>query len=389
MENMNLVFSLYHPNIMIGIGAVENVGKLAGEMGATKALIVTDVGVVGAALLDTIKGSLQKNGISFGIFDECLPDAPLKSVEECVRTVKKGNYDLIIGVGGGSVIDTAKVASILGASEVDIRTIIGFDQIKKKGISKIFIPTTAGTGSEVTHAAVITDPTDGRKKAIYSKFLWADTAIIDPSMTLNLPPKVTADSGVDALSHAIEGYACWKANIFTDIYAEKAIQLVAENLYLAYAKGAKHPEARYNLAIASALGILAASSAGSGIAHSMNYPIAVKAKITHGTALAIILPHVMEYNLLGNPLKYARIAHLLGENIEGLSQMSAAQKSVEAVRRLTKCLGMPQSLGDVGIKKEDIREFVDYLFDVQLYGIENNPRDLTRADASKIFEAAL
>ena len=389
MDNLSMVFSFFHPNIIIGIGAVENVGKIAQEIGATKALIVTDAGVASAALLDVIKNSLQKGRIEFGIFEGCLPDAPLNVIEECTKTVKKGNYNLIIGVGGGSVIDTAKVASLRLASEVDVRNILGFDQVKESGIPKIFIPTTAGTGSELTRAAVITDTKDGQKKVIFSKYLRANTAIIDPLMTLNLPPKVTADSGMDALSHAIEAYGSWKANIISDMYAEKTIQLVTENLCMAYAKGRKHPEARYKLSVAAALGILAGMGSGSGLAHSMNYPIAVKAKITHGAALGIILPYVMEYNLVGNPSKYAKIADLMGENTQGLSQMDAAQKSAEAVRKLAKSLGMPQRLQDVGIKKEDICEFVDYLFNFQLYQIENNPRDLTREDATRIFEAAL
>jgi len=205
---------------------------------------------------------------------------------------------------------------------------------------------------------------------------------------LNLPSRITGDTGMDALSHSIEAYTTWKANIVSDMYAEKTIQLVAENLRVAYAKGPKHTEVRYKLAIAAALGMQAVMSSASGIVHSMNYPIGIKAHVTHGTAIALMLPHVMEYNLPGNPAKYAKIAQLMGENITGLSEMDAARKSVEAVRKLSRDVGMPQKLREVNIKKEDIPGFVDFLFEFQLYGMENNARDLTREDATKIFEAA-
>lgn len=388
MDKMQRQFLMHTPNTIVGAGTAENVGEVVEGLSGTRALVVTDAGVVNAGLLDAIKGSLEAHGIAFGLFEECLPDAPLSIVNKCARVVKDGNYDIVIGVGGGSVIDTAKVASLSLPDDFDIRTLIGFEQVKKQGIPKIFIPTTAGTGSEVTQAAVITDTSGGQKKPIYSRFLRADAAIIDPMMTLNLPAKITADTGFDALSHAIEAYTTWKANIVSDMYAETAIKLVAENLPIAYAKGRKNLEARHNMAVAATLGILAAESSGAGVAHSMNYPIAMKARISHGSALSIILPHVMEYNLIGNPLKYGKIARLMGAKIENLSPLDAAHKAEDAARGLVIQLGMPQRLRDVGIKKEDIPEFVNYLFEFQLYGMENNARDLGREDATKIFEAA-
>jgi alcohol dehydrogenase class IV len=388
MDKMQRLFSLYAPNTVFGVGAVGNVGTFAKGFGSRKALIVTDAGVAGAGLLDAATSSLEASAVAFGLFDECLPDAPLPAIVRCSKAAKEGKYDLIIAVGGGSVIDTAKVASLCLADEGEIRSLVGFDRVKERGMQKIFIPTTAGTGSEVTRAAVITDTSDGKKKGIYSKYLWADVAVVDPLMTLNLPQKITADSGFDALSHAIEAYATWNANVVSDMFAETAIRLVAENLPVAYAKGRKNVEARRNMAIAAPLGIIAAESAGAGIAHSMNYPMAAKAKITHGAAISIILPHVMEYNIMGNPLKFGNIARLMGEKTEHLSLMDAAGRAAEAVRDLARRLGLPQRMRDVGVNKDDIPGFVDYLFEFQLYGMENNARDLSREDAAGIFEAA-
>ena len=285
-------------------------------------------------------------------------------------------------------MDTTKIASVLSVTDEDVRSFLGIDKVKKAGLPKILIPTTSGTGSEWSGVGVVTDPADGQKKVIYSKYVWGDAVIIDPMMTINLPPRITGDTGMDALSHGIEAYTTWKANIISDMCAEKCIQLVAENLRIAYAKGSKHLEARYKLSIAAALGMQAVMCSAAGIVHSMNYPIGVKAHITHGAAISIMLPHVMEFNLIGNPAKYARIAQLMGEDISGLSEIEAARKSVEAVRKLSQDVGMPQRLRDVGIKKEDIPGFVDYLFEFQLYGMENNARDLTREEATKIYEAA-
>lgn len=388
MEEMSRTFSVYTPRAVIGLGAVDNVATLARELSVKKALIVTDTGVVSAGLLEPVKESLQKDGIDFAIYDKCQPEAPLNVIEDCAKTVRQGAYDLIIAVGGGSVIDTAKVTGVLAVTDEDVRGFLGMDKVKKAGLPKILIPTTGGTGSEWSGVCVVTDNVDGQKKVIHSKYAWGEAAIIDPLMTLNLPTRLTGDTGMDALSHGIEAYTTWKANVISDMYAEKTIQLVAENLRIAYAKGAKHIEARYKIAIGAALSMQAFMSSAGGLVHSMNYPIGVKAHISHGAAVSIMLPYVMEYNLPGNPAKYGKIAQLMGEDITGLSKMDAARRSVEAVRKLSQDVGMPQKLREVGIKKEDIPGFVDYLFKFQLYGMENNARDLTREDAGKIFEAA-
>jgi len=388
MEELGRMFSVYTPNTLVGVGATDNVATLAKGLDTKKALIVTDTGVISAGLLEPIRASLQKGGIDFTIFDKCQPDAPLSVIEDCARFVKEETCDLLVAVGGGSTIDTAKVTSVLTVTDDDVRSLLGMDKVKKPGLPKIIIPTTAGSGSEWSGAAVVADDIDGHKKVLYSRYAYATAVVIDPLMTLNLPPRITADTGMDALCHGIEAYTSWKANVVSDMYAEKAIQLVAENLRIAYAKGSKHMEARYKMAIAAAMSMQAVMSSASGIVHSMNYPIGMKAHVTHGTAIALMLPHVMEYNLPGNPAKYARIAQLMGEHLSGLSEMDAARKSVEAVKKLSRDVGMPQELREIGIKKEDIPGFVDFLFEFQLYGMENNARDLTREETTKIFEAA-
>lgn len=389
MEELGRKFVVCIPETIVGIGTSDDVGTIASERGVHKTLIVTDAGVDNAGLVESIEASLRSKEIPFLIFDGCKPNGPTEVIDECAGVVKKEGCDSVIGVGGGSVMDTAKVASVLATNDEDVHNFIGRDKVKKPGLFKVLIPATAGTGSEWSDAAIVTDARDGQKKPIFSRYMWSDLVIIDPLMSLNLPPKVTADTGIDALTHAIEAYAAWKSNVVSDMFAEKTIQLVSNNLRIAYAKGRKHIEARYNLCIAAAFGIAAHTSSSAGLIHSMNYPLTEKSHVSHGTALALLLPHVMEFNLPGCPAKYAKIAEIMGENIEGCSQIDAARKSVEAVRRLCRDVGMPQRMGEVGFDKGDIPSALDFLFEFQLYGMENNARDVTREDIARIYEAAL
>jgi alcohol dehydrogenase len=173
------------------------------------------------------------------------------------------------------------------------------------------------------------------------------------------------------------------------MFAEKAIELVSDNLRLAYAKGKRHIEARYKMCMAAALAMAAHTSSSAGLVHGMNYPLTAKTHVSHGTALALLLPHIMQFNAIACPPKYARLAQIMGERIEGCSPMEAALKSAEAVRRLCADVGMPRRLGEVGFKEDDIEEALDFLFKFQIYAMENNPRDVTREDLHRIYAAAL
>jgi len=388
MEEMGRAFSVRIPYTNVGVGTAAQIAVMAKEFGPQKILLVTDAGVIRAGLLEGMKVSLEKEKTPFEILDGCKPDAPLGAIAELSKQAKNTACDLLVGIGGGSVMDTTKALSVLVPTQENPRNLLGTSLAQRSGLPKILVPTTAGTGSEWSGAAVVTDETDGQKKVIRGKYAWADGVIIDPLLTLQLPSRLTAETGLDALCHAIEAYVTWKANIVSDMFAEKAIRLFGENLRQACAKGSKHPEARYKLSIAASLAMAAAMSSALGLVHAMNYPLAMKGHMSHGTSITILLPHVMEYNLLGSPRKYARMAELLGENITGLTEMEAARKAVAAVRKLAQDLGMPQRMSEQGILKEDIPGFVDYLFTFMLFGIEINPRDLTREKAAGIFEAA-
>ncbi len=389
MEEFSRVIELRVPRTWIGIHASDHVGSIAKELGGKKVLILTDAGVINAGLLDKLTDSMKRESLSFEVFPECLPNVPLSSICQCYNLVEKEGFDLLIGLGGGSVMDMVKLVGMLGGDSGDVSVFFEPSRVRPSSLQKILLPTTSGTGSEWSNVAVFTNESDERKIPVRNDYLWAEAAIIDPLLSLNLPPNVTAETGMDALSHAIEAYTSWRASTIADMLAEKAIRLIGENLRIAYAKGSKHIQARYHMALAAGLATLALRSSASYIVHSFSYPLTMKARLSHGAACSLMLPAVMEFNLIGNLDKFAKIAWLMGERVEGLSLREQAQKSVEAVRRLSVDLNLRQRLGEIKIDETHIPWIVDYVFKFHSYQVENNPRDLSREDVEQILKAAL
>ena len=288
-------------------------------------------------------------------------------------------------------MDTAKAVSLAAPSGKEVQTFIGPEKDTGQVIPKILVPTTAGTGSEWTAVAVITDQTDGKKKLIgRAPYVRADAALIDPELTLGLPQRVSAETGVDALAHAIEAYVSCKATIVGDMFAETAIRIVSESLRAAYSKGTKNVEARYRMSVAATLASGALQASHAGLAHCMDGLIVEKGKISHGAALGILLPHVMEFNLVAVPEKFGRIAKLMGEKTDGQAVMDAAKKAPEAVKKLCRDLGMVQRLEEIGISSDNIPQLVEDFVRIWL-DLSNmiNPRDVNREDVERIFTAAL
>jgi alcohol dehydrogenase class IV len=375
------------PNrILFGIDAVKGLAAEVKQLGGGKVLVVTDPGVVGAGLVEAIKDSLDSEGISFSVFDKVEPEPAARVVEQCAQYLRDEKCDVIIGVGGGSSLDVAKGASIMGTNEGRVLDFAGMDLVPKRGVPKILVPTTAGTGSEVTRVFVMTDEESDLKKAVYSIYALADVAIVDPMMTLSMPPKVTADTGIDALVHAIETYVAMTATPFSDILAIEAIALIAENVTKAFAKG-ENLEARYNMALAATISGLAFGSGGLGAVHALSNPLGILYHLPHGRTNAIMLPHIMSFNLIGNPAKFAQIAEAMGEEVEGLSDMEAATFAVDAVKELLDQLKIPIQLRDYDIPQKDIPRLVEGAMKVsRLFAF--NPRDLTQEDVEEIYRMA-
>ncbi len=367
-------------------GAASQVGQEAGKLGARKVLVVTDKGVVKAGLAEAVQDSLGVAGFETGLFDGVLPEPPAGIIDQCALMFRQGGYDLCLGLGGGSSLDSAKMVAILAANPGSVLDYVGMDAVPQKGAPLILVPTTAGTGSEATRVTVFTDEADNTKKVVYSDYLLPDLAILDPELTLTMPPLVTADTGMDALVHAIESYVSVNTTPYAEILAIQAIGMIARHLPQAYAKG-NSMLARYNMLLAANLAGAAFASGGLGAVHGSAYVLGTEYHMSHGRSNAIMLPHIMNFNKVGNLEKFARIAEAMGKKVERLPPYEAAAMAVEAVYELMAAIDVSPKLGDYGIPEEDLPKLVRGAMQ-QARLFVPNPRDLTEKDMEEIYRSA-
>lgn len=385
--DFNSNFSILTPaNILVGNDSVKKVGEEAKKLGASKVLIITDIGIVKAGIMEKVKKLLEKENLEVEVFDEVEPEPHTRIVNNCIKKMRDKNYDLLVGIGGGSSLDVTKAVSVLITNQGNLNDYYGFNKVKKPGLKKIQIPTTAGTGSEVTYVSVLIDENE-TKVVIYSPYLFADLAIIDPLLTLKLPSNITAHTGMDALSHAIESYTSVDANIFTDTLSLKAISFIGRSLRKAVFQGDKNINSRYDMSIASLFAGLSFSIAGCNAVHALALALGGKYHIPHGLSNALMLPSVIEYNLPGNFEKFANIAKALGEQVDGFSVIENASKVVNAIRMLSKDIGIPQNLRDIDVQKEDIEELSRIAIKAERL-LVHNPRKLDLKDIIKIYHNA-
>ncbi len=344
--------------IIFKSGAAEETGTLIKEKGLKKTLIVTDKGVVGAGAVKPVEEGLKAAGIEYAVFDGVIPNPTEATVDEGLAAYHAADADNIVAIGGGSAMDTGKAIGLVitnGGKAVDYDIVTGKSWPPKiKMPYFIAIPTTAGTGSEATWCSVITIVEQEYKTTIAGETAYADVAILDPQLSVGLPPAVTAATGMDALTHAIECYVVReeKASPMSDMTSEKAIRLIAGSLRQAVANGT-NIDARGDMLLGSALAGMSFTNAGLGLVHSLAHQLGAIYNIPHGVANAMILPYVMEYNIISNPQRFADIAVMMGENIDGLSVIEAAEKAVAAVKKLSKDVGVG-SIADTGVEKSAI-----------------------------------
>jgi len=373
--------------IKYGIGIVESVGEEVRKFAAKKVLIVADRGIVKAGLVDKVREFLKPSKAKALIFDEVEPNPKDKTVEKGVVLACEEKVDLIIGVGGGSSMDTAKAISLLVTNGGSIRDYQGIDKVKNPLLPLIVIPTTAGTGSEVSPWLIIDDTSRVPyiKLDVCSRLICPRVTLADPLMTKSLPPRLTASVGMDGLTTAIEAYTTPVASPLTDALSLHSIKLIASHLQRAFANG-DDLEARANMMLGSLMAGVAFFNSSCGGVHSMSEAVGGFYDTPHGISCAIFLPYVMEYNLIANPKKYADIAQAMGENITGLSTREASVKSVEAVKNLMKEIGIP-SPQQVGVKETDIPQLAKIA--LASSDTEGNPRKLTQGDFMNIFKRAM
>jgi len=368
--------------------------ELAEELAARgfrKALVVTDPGIVKAGLLRGLLDSFVKNGVLYEVFSEVPPNPPSTIVRRGVQAFRDGGCDTLVAVGGGSVMDACKCIGIMTANEGDVIDYdigIGTRTFRRPGPAAYMVPTTSGTGSEVNHWGVITNEATHWKSSIGGPLMMPAGAYVDPALTLGLPPSITAATGMDALTHAIEAYttkaALNGASPVTDLYSLEAIRLIGGHLRQAYAQGGNY-EARRCMMLGSTMASLAFSSVGLGNTHGLAHPLGGHFDIPHGVANAMLLPHVMRFNVVACPERFADIAVALGENIEGLSVVEAADKAVASVVRLAKDVGIPRLRSFPATPADFERLAQDALRDVNT---SNNPRASTLRDLIALYEQA-
>ena len=367
-----------------GRGCLSTLASEVQRLGAKKVLIVTDPGLMQTG----IPGRVANLLVNFEavIYSDIESDPSVESVDACAIFVKEHAFDLIIGLGGGSSIDTAKCVSIIATNGGKTQDYLGIEKVPKAGLSKIFIPTTAGTGSEVTNVAVLSLKAQHTKKGIVSRYLLADVAILDPELTLGLPGAITAATGMDALTHAIEAYVSRFAQPLTDYFAIEAIKLLGRSLRTAVHHGA-NLDAREDIMTASLYAGLAFGSAATGMVHGLAMPLGGLFNVPHGIANAVLLPHVMKFNLVAAVDRFAHIARALGETTDGLSPRAAAERAIEAVLALSRDIGIPRYVDELGIPHSAIP-------DIAKDGMTNsrqilpNPREVTHEGMIGILHEA-
>jgi alcohol dehydrogenase len=373
--------------IIFGNGTLETLAEHIRELRATRPLIVLDRNLAKTDLKGKVLDILGDGDLKATLFDQKVEAEPrLEVADEGVKAAQKGRCDAVVGIGGGSAMDVAKAIAVLAANNGRAKDYLGLNKVPGPGLPKIMIPTTAGTGSEVTFTAVFVRQSLKKKEGMNSPHLYPDLAILDPTLTLSLPAVSTASTGIDALCHAIESYTSINASPMSELLSLEAIYLISSNLRTCVHDGS-NLEARGNMLLGSLYAGLGLANAGVGAVHSLSYPLGGKYGVSHGLANTIMLPHVMAFNLPGTLEKFAVIAETMGEVIDTLPLREAAFMAVEAVQALIEDCGIYTTLEDLSIPEEALPELAEVALTV-LRPLENNPRKLTIEDAIDIYGEA-
>lgn len=385
-------FSYYMPvRIEYGVGVSKNVGEELAKLGCERPFIVTDMGVIKAGLLDGIKECLQENGFKYLIFDKVMGNPTDTIVHEGIELYKSSGCDSFIAVGGGSSIDTAKAIGMVFKNGGNVRE---YDNDQPETHMApipmdplITIPTTAGTGSCVTPFSVITDTDRHWKMSLcdMSTGTYAKVALIDPVMTVTMPGPLAAATGMDALTHAIEAILSKNANMFSDLINLKAVELISHNLRQSMSNGG-NLEARGAVLLGNVIAGWGFQQVGLGAVHSLAHILGGQLNVPHGIGNAMILPYVLEYNMVARLEKYEALAHAIGLPIEGLSQVEIGDKVVEAVKRLSADISIPKLREIKGIDKGNLPKYAELA--IKDGNTSNNPRIPTVEDYIALYNKA-
>lgn len=379
---MKAITLLQPQKIVFGTGCTEQFCEDYLKMGFKRLFILTAPPIV--PLIQPMVDKLTGEGVSIEIFDRIMQEPSVTDFKNILEVARHFKADSVIGVGGGSVLDITKLVAALIDSDQQVEDLFGTGFVKKRGCWFACMPTTAGTGSEVSPNAILLDERDKLKKGIVSPYLIADVAYVDPQLTVTVPPKVTAETGMDALTHCIEAYTNKFAHPAVDMYALMGIKLIAGNLLRAVKNG-QDMEAREALLLGSLYGGLCLGPVNTAAVHALSYPLGGEFHLSHGLANAVLLPSVMKFNCSANLKKYAEVALACGA-AKGANEDETAQNGVEFVTQLSKDCGIPTKLTELGIPHEAVDRMAKAAMEVQRL-LKNNPRTVTEADAKAIYES--
>ena len=388
--------------IVFGPGAAAQLGAIARGLGAGRALLVTDRHLVAAGLAEQVGGALAEGGVEVTLFDGGEPEPSMRAGVACAELAATVKPNVLVGLGGGSNIDLAKISAALVAHGGHPRDYVGDGKLPGPVAPLIAVPTTGGTGAEVSAASVLMDEERNVKVGVLSQFLRPRVAVVDPLLTVSCPPKVTADSGIDALTHAIEAYTAidnadfplpdGEVSIYQgrhplgDCLAEKAIRLISQSLAAAVRDG-KDLRAREGMHLGALLAGLAFSNVGVAAVHALEYPIGGAVHCSHGCGNGLLLPYVMEFNKPVRLEAMARVAECMGVDTRGMSTEEAADAAIAAVRALRLEIGIPDRLREIGVQEDQLRGLAEMAAGITRI-MRVNPRPVTADDCEAILRAA-
>ena len=385
MINAMKSINLAAPEILFGLGVIGELGKRARSLGATKVMVVTDEGVARAGILDRVLAILEKSGIACGVFGKVEKEPSLENVERAFKESSGLSSHAVVGLGGGSSIDVAKMVAVLLKHGGNLRDYLGLDKVPGRGLPTILIPTTAGTGSEVSKYAIFDNRAAKTKLGAVSNHLIADLAVVDPELTVSMPPAVTASTGADAFIHAVEGYVAVKSCPLSDLLALEAVRIIYENLPAAFADG-QNMYARYQMAYGSMLAGIVLNVAGASSSHALAYPIGSEYHVPHGVGCMLTFLEVMDYFAMAEMPKFSRMAQAMGVKTENMSPRQAAQQAVEEMRKLVDYIEIPHKLSAINMDRNLIEPFAKSVVANQQRLLTNGPRKLTEKDIRTIYE---
>ncbi len=370
--------------IVFGNGSFAGMAEHLAELQVSRPLVVLDGNLAGTGFGKKVSDIMEKAKISFVLYDRAVPEPPIELADEGVKLALKKKCNGVVGIGGGSAMDLAKAIAVLATNRGKAEDYLGLNKVPGPGLPTIMIPTTAGTGSEVTFTAVFIRKKLKKKEAMNSPYLYPELALLDPELTLTLPPHATATTGIDALCHAIESYTSIIASPMSETMSLEGIRLISENLRTAVHDGT-NIEAREAMLLGSLYAGLGLANAGVTAVHSISYPLSGKYGVSHGLGNTIMLPRVMAFNLPGAQEKFVDIAEIMGEIVDDLPLREAAYLSVEAVESLIEDCGVFTTLEELGIPEEDFPELAKSAMTVAR-PLANNPCKMTPEDMVEIYQ---